>query len=77
MQEININALGERLATSFANASKVSAKISSVVGEVRGLGAMLAFDVIKDGDDTIPNAELTKKIIDTCVERGLVVISAV
>ena len=51
-------------------------KYPSVVGEVRGLGAMLAFDVIKDGDDTIPNAELTKKIIDTCAERGLVVISA-
>lgn len=77
MQDININALGEKVGNIVRKRFELfQQKYPSVVGEMRGLGAMLAFDVIKDGDDTKPNAELTKKIIDTCAARGLVVISA-
>lgn len=77
MEEININALGEKVGRIVRKRfESFQQKYPSVVGDVRGLGAMLAFDVIKDGDDTKPNAELTKKIIDTCAARGLVVISA-
>lgn len=77
MEEININALGEKVGRIVRKRfESFQQKYPSVVGDVRGLGAMLAFDVIKEGDDTKPNAELTKKIIDTCAARGLVVISA-
>ncbi|MEP6844380.1 MAG: aminotransferase class III-fold pyridoxal phosphate-dependent enzyme [Panacibacter sp.] len=77
MEEININALGEKIGDIVRNRfESFQQKYPSVIGEVRGLGAMLAFDVIKDGDETKPNAELTKKIMDTCAKRGLVIISA-
>ena len=66
MEEININALGEKVGNIVRKRfESFQQKYPSVIGEVRGLGAMLAFDVIKDGDENKPNAELTKKIINT------------
>jgi 4-aminobutyrate aminotransferase/(S)-3-amino-2-methylpropionate transaminase len=51
MEDININALGEKVGSivheRFLHFQRT---YPQVVGEVRGLGAMLAFDVIKDGD---------------------------
>jgi 4-aminobutyrate aminotransferase/(S)-3-amino-2-methylpropionate transaminase len=77
MQEININALGEKVGAIVRKRFEhFQNTYSSIIGEVRGLGAMLAFDVIKDGDDNKPNTELTKKIMETCAERGLVIITA-
>jgi 4-aminobutyrate aminotransferase/(S)-3-amino-2-methylpropionate transaminase len=77
MHEIDINTLGEKVGNIVRKRfESFQQKFPSVIGEVRGLGAMLAFDVIKDGDENKPNAELTKKIINTCAERGLVIISA-
>jgi 4-aminobutyrate aminotransferase/(S)-3-amino-2-methylpropionate transaminase len=77
MEEININALGvkvgETVRTRFEYFQK---QYPQVVGEVRGLGAMLAFDVINNGDWSSYNATGTQHIINTCAERGLVVISA-
>ena len=77
MEEININALGEKVGNIVRKRfESFQQKYPSVIGEVRGLGAMLAFDVVKDADENKPNTELTKKMINTCAERGLVVISA-
>lgn len=77
MEDIDINALGEKVGNIVRKRfESFQQKYPSVIGEVRGLGAMLAFDVIMNGDENKPNAELTKKIINTCAERGLVVISA-
>lgn len=77
MEEIDINTLGEKVGNIVRKRfESFQQKYPSVIGEVRGLGAMLAFDVITNGDENKPNADLTKKIINTCAERGLVVISA-
>lgn len=77
MEEININMLGEKVGNIVRKRfESFQQKYPSVIGEVRGLGAMLAFEVIKDANEDKPNAELTKKIINTCSERGLVIISA-
>jgi 4-aminobutyrate aminotransferase / (S)-3-amino-2-methylpropionate transaminase / 5-aminovalerate transaminase len=77
MEEININALGEKVGNIVRKRFEhFQTTYPNIIGEVRGLGAMLAFDVIKDGDDTKPNTELTKKMMETCAERGLVIITA-
>jgi len=77
MEEININALGQKVGNIVRKRfESFQQKYPSVIGEVRGLGAMLSFDVVKDADENKPNTELTKKMINTCAERGLVVISA-
>ena len=72
-----INALGEKVGKIVrARFEYFQQKFPQLIGEVRGLGGMLAFELIKDGDYKKPNAELTSKIINTCTERRLVVISA-
>ena len=77
MQEININSLGEKVGkivrTRF---EKFQQQFPNMISEVRGLGAMLAFELSYNGDHTKPNAELTTKIIHECARRGLVIISA-
>jgi hypothetical protein len=48
----------------------------SAIGAVRGLGAMMAFELVKNGDPFKPDDALCKKIIGYCAERGLIVINA-
>ena len=77
MQEININALGEKVGVIvYERFQHFQQAYPSLIGEVRGLGAMLAFDVIKNGDWNEPDAAATQQIITTCAEKGLVIISA-
>jgi 4-aminobutyrate aminotransferase/(S)-3-amino-2-methylpropionate transaminase len=77
MEDIDINALGEKVGHIVRSRFEYfQQQYPQVVGEVRGLGAMLAFDVISNGDWNSYNAAGTQHIINTCAERGLVVISA-
>ncbi|HJV47002.1 MAG TPA: 4-aminobutyrate--2-oxoglutarate transaminase [Bacillota bacterium] len=48
----------------------------SVIGEVRGLGAMCAVELVKDQATKEPNKELTGKIVQECYRRGVIVLSA-
>mgnify|MGYP003666857487 CR=1 FL=1 len=48
----------------------------SVIGEVRGLGAMIAMEFVKDNDPQQPDYELCSKLVNACADRGLIVISA-
>lgn len=45
------------------------------VGEIRGLGAMIAFECFKDGDPSKPNAELVAKVVQKAKEKGLLLLS--
>jgi 4-aminobutyrate aminotransferase len=45
------------------------------IGEVRGLGAMLAFELVKDPKTREPDAELTAAILAHAEKRGLVLLS--
>ncbi len=47
-----------------------------IVGDVRGLGAMQAIELVKPGNAREPAAEETKHLIRHCYERGLIVLSA-
>ena len=47
-----------------------------VIGEVRGLGAMQAMELVRSRETQGPAAEETKEIVRHCLERGLILISA-
>lgn len=47
----------------------------SCIGDVRGLGAMIAMELVKDRDSKTPDAELTKALVTKCSEKGLVILS--
>jgi 4-aminobutyrate aminotransferase/(S)-3-amino-2-methylpropionate transaminase len=76
MEEIDINALGEKVGKIVRNRFNWFKKQFSAIGDVRGLGAMLAFELVKDNDPAKPDGELCKKLISFCAAHGLIVINA-
>lgn len=47
-----------------------------VIGEVRGLGAMIGMEFVKNRDDKEPYPELVKEIITSCYKKGIILINA-
>jgi len=45
------------------------------IGEVRGLGAMLAIELVKDRETREPDADLTKALAAKAAEKGLIVLT--
>ncbi|MBN8494348.1 MAG: aminotransferase class III-fold pyridoxal phosphate-dependent enzyme, partial [Burkholderiales bacterium] len=64
-------AVGERLRSGLqALAAKHRA-----IGDVRGLGAMLAIELFKGGDVHQPDADLAKAVVAEAARRGLILLS--
>ncbi|MBL0245554.1 MAG: 4-aminobutyrate--2-oxoglutarate transaminase [Rhodoferax sp.] len=63
--------VGERITTSL----QALAKRHSCIAEVRGLGAMVAMELCKNGDPHQPDAELTKALAAEATKRGLIILS--
>ena len=51
------------------------AKELPCIGDMRGLGAMIAFELVKDPKTREPDAELTAAILSHAEERGLILLS--
>lgn len=64
-------AIGELLTTGF----KAMAQRHKSIADVRGMGAMVAIELCKNGDPHQPDAELTKRVCNEAIERGLVLLS--
>ena len=63
-------ALGHRLETELSALERDFAG----VGEVRGLGAMMAIELVKSRDSRTPDADSATKICAAALERGLILI---
>ena len=63
--------VGARLSKSL----QTMAKKHRCIAEVRGLGAMVAMEICKNGDPKQPDAELTKAIAAEAAERGLILLT--
>jgi len=46
-----------------------------LIGEVRGLGPMLALELVKDRETKEPAAEEAKSLVEFCYEKGLILLS--
>jgi 4-aminobutyrate aminotransferase/(S)-3-amino-2-methylpropionate transaminase len=51
------------------------ARTVRAIGEVRGLGAMVAMELVVDGDAHRPDADLTKALVQLAASKGLVLLS--
>lgn len=47
----------------------------AAIANVRGLGAMVAFELCKGGDLNMPDADLTKRLVTEAMKLGLVILS--
>mgnify|MGYP001547686973 FL=1 len=64
-------AVGARL----TNGLRQLARSTPAICDVRGLGAMVAIELCKNGDVERPDAELTKRVVAEAARRGLILLS--
>ncbi|WP_431108052.1 4-aminobutyrate--2-oxoglutarate transaminase [Variovorax paradoxus] len=64
-------ALGERLTAALR---RMAAEVPAI-GDVRGLGAMVAIELFDEGDTARPDAALTRRVVAEAARRGLILLS--
>ncbi len=76
MKEIDLNQkaieVGKVIKSRLINLMKTCPEI----GDVRGIGAMIAIEFVLNGDPGQPDAEICSKIVKGCTENGLIMLSA-
>ncbi len=75
IEEENLVARANQIGKIMTDAMNAMAKKYSIIGEVRGRGAMQAFELVKPGTDE-PNAEAVGAIIKFCQQNGVLILSA-
>lgn len=76
MEKNDLNARGRHVGEIIrARFEKLKAQYPEI-GDVRGLGAMVAMEFVHDGDPRRPDGDRCDRIIKRCAERGLILISA-
>lgn len=76
MKKINLNQRALEVGdTIFKKLNQLKNKFSEI-GDVRGVGAMIAVEFVKNNDPQNPNGEICGKIVKGCAENGLIILSA-
>lgn len=76
MEEQQLNARADEVADRINSRMKALQQQHSVIGDVRGLGAMIGIEFVHENDQNKPNSKLCAAIIRRCFENGLIIISA-
>lgn len=76
IEEEGLNQRGEEIGEIVMNKFRQLYDKFDCIGDVRGLGAMCAMEIVKDRQTKEPDKELTNKIIAEANKRGLLIISA-
>jgi 4-aminobutyrate aminotransferase / (S)-3-amino-2-methylpropionate transaminase / 5-aminovalerate transaminase len=76
MKEIDINALARKVGKICVDRFEDLRKRCPEIGEVRGLGAMIAFPLVKNDDPFQPDSKLCSDLMAACSKRGLIILSA-
>lgn len=63
--------LGRTLATTFQSFQDKY----DIIGDVRGIGPMIAMELVRDRQSKTPATEETKALVGYCLERGLIVLA--
>lgn len=67
------DALGEKVMGAMR---EIQEKHPDLVGDVRGLGAMAAMELVKDAESKTPDKEQTGKIVERALQEGLLLLTA-
>ena len=76
MKDINLNERAVQIGKIVTDRMKNLQKENSSIGDVRGIGAMIGIEFVKDNDPGKPDTELCDKIVKGCAEDGLILLSA-
>lgn len=76
IKDENLNERGAILGKKIRNRFLEIQSKHTEIGNVRGMGSMLALEFVKNNDPRQPDAELCSTIIKNCYNRGLILLSA-
>lgn len=76
MKDIDLNQKANEVGATIMNRLKNLMQECPEIGDVRGIGAMIGIEFVKNGDPRQPDAETCAKIVKGCSENGLIILSA-
>ncbi len=76
MKEIDLNKRGAEVGEVTRQRLNHLKDICRQIGDVRGMGAMLALEFVHNDDPHQPDSEICADIVRACAERGLILLSA-
>jgi len=77
MEEHDLNARSEAIGKiTRRHFTALQSRCPSVVGDVRGLGAMVAMELVEDGDPNRPATTLVADLVKACLARGVLILPA-
>jgi 4-aminobutyrate aminotransferase/(S)-3-amino-2-methylpropionate transaminase len=74
-EEENLLQKAEALGDKLTDRCNAWAEQFEIIGEVRGLGPMMALELVKDRKTKEPAADEAKALVELCLAKGLVVLS--
>ena len=66
-------AIGERM-TDALRRMRAKPRHADTIGDMRGLGAMVAMELVEQGDAGRPAPDLTRALVQRCAEDGLIIL---
>lgn len=76
IKDNNLNERANEIGEIIRNRFLELQKHHSEIGDVRGIGAMIGVEFIKENDPTHPNKALCTAIIERCAQNGLILLNA-
>jgi 4-aminobutyrate aminotransferase/(S)-3-amino-2-methylpropionate transaminase len=76
LERENLPARAEKIGERFDTRAREWKKRWPLIGDVRGLGAMRALELVRPGATREPAKEETDKVLRHCLEHGLILVSA-
>jgi 4-aminobutyrate aminotransferase/(S)-3-amino-2-methylpropionate transaminase len=76
LERENLPARAEKLGERFDSRARSWQKHFRLIGDVRGLGAMRAIELVRSVDSREPAKEETEQVLKYCHEHGLILISS-
>lgn len=73
MERDNLDARSREIGEKVTARAKVWQEKYGVLGNIRGLGAMIGLEFVKDMETKEPNGELVSAMVQACVQRGLMI----
>jgi 4-aminobutyrate aminotransferase/(S)-3-amino-2-methylpropionate transaminase len=75
MKELDLNAKAKHIESVMKTRLGAMAEKFEIIGEVRGRGAMIAIELVKDRDTKEPNPEAAGALAKACHQEGLLVLT--
>ncbi|MCA9286117.1 MAG: aspartate aminotransferase family protein [Phycisphaerales bacterium] len=76
MERLDLNSRARKIGQQVTERFRAMQRACPLVGDVRGLGAMVGMEFVEDGDPRKPAAAVTKALLEACLRRGVLVVAA-